>query len=110
MTLFSSNAIKTAALFVALMRGGVQAQKATLPPPATRRVDFVTEIQPLLEKHCYSCHGPEKQKSDLRWDSKASVFKNGEHGPVLVAGNSARSRGIRLVAGLEPVSGKPAKG
>src|SRR5437762_4920660 len=58
-------------------------QVRTLPPPAGRIVDFAKDIQPLLAERCYSCHGPEKQKSDLRWDSKASVFKTGEHGPIL---------------------------
>src|SRR5256885_203955 len=53
-------------------------QDAKLPPPAMRPVDFAKDIQPILTAHCYSCHGPEKQKSDLRWDNKASVFKGGE--------------------------------
>ena len=25
-------------------------------------VDFVREVRPIFEKHCYECHGPEKQK------------------------------------------------
>src|ERR1044071_6112182 len=80
------------------------------PPPATRAVDFLKDIQPILAEHCYTCHGPEKQKSDLRWDNKASVFKGGEHGPVLVPGKSAESRVIRLVAGLDPDTVMPPKG
>src|SRR5438874_6829136 len=78
------------------------AQNAKLPPSASRNIDFARDIQPLLARNCYSCHGPEKQKSDLRWDSKESVFKKGEHGPVLIPRNSAGSRVIRLVAGLDP--------
>jgi hypothetical protein len=27
--------------------------------------DFQKEIRPVLEKHCYECHGPEKKKGDL---------------------------------------------
>ena len=46
-----------------------------LPPPAAKTVDFAKDIQPMLTERCYSCHGPEKQKSDLRWDTKESVFK-----------------------------------
>src|SRR5689334_4662489 len=26
---------------------------------------FQTEIRPILEKHCFECHGAEKQKADL---------------------------------------------
>ncbi len=81
-----------------------------LPPPAPQPVDFVKDIQPILAKQCYSCHGPEKQKADLRWDDKASAFGKGEHGPHLVVGKSAESRVIHLVAGLEPDSIMPPKG
>src|SRR5579859_1329294 len=68
-----------------------------LPPPATRSVDFLKDIQPLLSSRCYSCHGPDKQKSDLRWDLKSSVFKSGDHGPILTPGKRADSRVIKLV-------------
>jgi hypothetical protein len=27
--------------------------------------DFQKDIRPILEKHCYECHGPEKKKGDL---------------------------------------------
>lgn len=83
---------------------------AVLPPAASRTVDFAKDIQPILADRCYSCHGPEKQKGDLRWDDRASVLKGGENGPVLVAGQSAASRVIRLVAGLEPDSIMPPRG
>ena len=32
-------------------------------------VDYTTEVRPVLEKHCFKCHGPEKQKSDVRLDT-----------------------------------------
>src|SRR5215469_671095 len=81
-----------------------------LPPPAQRPVDFVKDIQPLLVERCYSCHGPDKQKGELRWDSKASAFASGEHGPRIVPSDSAKSRVIQLVAGLEPDTLMPPKG
>ncbi len=95
---------------VATVRAAGVQGTSRLPPAATRSVDFQKAIQPILAEHCYSCHGPEKQKSDLRWDNKASVFKGGEHGPVLVPGKSAESRVIRLVAGLDPDTVMPPKG
>ncbi|SPE62784.1 conserved hypothetical protein [Verrucomicrobia bacterium] len=90
--------------------GPAKAETAPLPPPAARKVDFVQDIQPILAARCYACHGPDKQKSDLRWDSKESVFKTGDHGPILLPGNSAQSRVIRLVAGLEPDTVMPPRG
>ena len=44
-----------------------------LPPfPASADAaapDFKRDVHPVLEKHCFKCHGPEKQKSDLRLDT-----------------------------------------
>ncbi|MBI3852020.1 MAG: PSD1 domain-containing protein [Verrucomicrobia bacterium] len=81
-----------------------------LPPPAARKVDFVKDIQPILSKSCYSCHGADRQKAELRWDVKAVALKGGEHGPVIVPGKSEESRMIHLVAGLEKDLVMPQKG
>ena len=32
------------------------------------------DLQPFLKQHCYSCHGPEKQKADLRLDTTPFDF------------------------------------
>src|SRR5258707_8863550 len=93
-----------------ISRAAVAGSLTALAPAASQKIDFVRDIRPILVEHCYSCHGPEKQKSDLRWDNKASLTKIGEHGPVLIPGNSAGSRVIRLVAGLDPDTVMPAKG
>src|SRR6266581_5332179 len=90
--------------------GAAVSDPAKLPAAAVKQVDFLKDIQPILAGRCYSCHGPEKQKSELRWDTKASLTKTGEHGPVLIPGDSAGSRVIRLVAGLDPDTVMPAKG
>lgn len=115
----------SAALFVSVFRGvvagvllgGVVASasaaavdSASLPPAATRPVDFVRDVQPLLAAHCVKCHGEQRSEADLRWDLKESVFKGSDHGPVLVPGKSAESRMIHLVAGLDPKNVMPKKG
>lgn len=89
---------------------GAAVDLARLPSAASRPVNFKEDVQPILADHCYSCHGPEKQKADLRWDDKASAFGKGDHGPHLIPGKSAESRVIHLVAGLEPDSVMPPKG
>jgi len=72
---------------------------ASLPPPAARPIDFVKDIQPLLEGACYQCHGPRKQEAGLRFDHKATALgAGGEIGPAIVPGRSAESVLIRLVA------------
>ena len=44
---------------------------AELPSAATRQIDFVKDVQPILSSHCYECHGEKKQKAELRWDVKS---------------------------------------
>src|SRR6516225_10081316 len=82
-----------------------------LPPAAARSVDFVKDIQPLFEKHCLKCHGPEKQKSGYRVDVRDSALKGGDdHAPNIIPGKSAESPLIHFVAGLDEDMVMPQKG
>jgi mono/diheme cytochrome c family protein len=42
--------------------------------------NFSTDVQPILKQHCYSCHGPDKQKADLRLDTADPDMLNGKDG------------------------------
>ena len=64
---------------------------ATSIAPAADKVDFATEIKPLLESACLSCHGPEKPKGDLQLTTRAMAIKGGEKGASLVPGKAAES-------------------
>lgn len=46
---------------------------------------FETRIRPLLAERCFSCHGPQKQKSNLRLDVATGVRKGGDSGTPLIA-------------------------
>jgi len=72
-----------------------------MPPAATTKVDFTRDIAPLLTKRCQLCHGPQQQVSGLRLDQKEAALKGGTSGKDIIPGNSAGSRLIRLVSGLE---------
>ena len=78
---------------------------AKLPPPADKKVDFAADIQPLLKKNCFSCHGEEAQESGLRLDQKKRALSGGDHGKVIVPGKSAESRLVHLIAGLDEETG-----
>ena len=78
---------------------------------ADAKVDFAKDIEPLLQQNCIKCHGPEKQKGDLRLDSKAAAMKGGKDGAVIVAGQADKSdlyRRITLPAGSDDIM--PSKG
>ena len=81
-----------------------------LPASAKRQIDFGRDIQPILADRCYSCHGPAKQKGELRWDVKAIALQGGLSGPAIVPGKSGESRMIHLVSGLQPDLVMPQKG
>ncbi len=77
-----------------------QEKPKTLPPPAKKKVDFARDIQPLLKRSCYSCHGNERQEGGLRLHTKKSAFKGGDLGAEIVPGKSAKSRLIQYVSGV----------
>ena len=83
---------------------------ADLPAPAAHKVEFIKEVQPIFADRCYSCHGPEKQKGNLRWDKRQSALAGGDNGPAILVGKSAESLLIKLVSGLDPDNLMPPKG
>ena len=89
----------------------VDVDVSKLPPPAARPVDFVKDVQPLFEKYCLKCHGPEKQKNGYRVDVKESALKGGDdHAPNIIPGKGAESPLIHFVAGLDEDMVMPQKG
>jgi mono/diheme cytochrome c family protein len=54
-------------------------------------VDFVKQIQPIFQKSCIECHGPDKQKGKLRLDNKEAALKGGEDGPCIIPKDAAKS-------------------
>jgi hypothetical protein len=62
-----------------------------LAPSMVTAADFDREIRPLLQERCVECHGPEKQKADLRLDAKPHAFKGGESGAAIVPAKSSAS-------------------
>ena len=54
-------------------------------------VDFARDVQPLIEKNCIGCHGPEQQMNAFRLDRRSAAMRGGTRS-VIVPGNSAASR------------------
>ncbi len=85
-------------------------QVKALAPPADHRVDFATEVKPIFEASCIRCHGRGRDRGGLRIDSRDTLLKGGDTGPAAVAGKSADSYIIALVAGTDPDEVMPKKG
>lgn len=54
-------------------------------------------VRTILAHNCYACHNATKTKGGLRLDKKEFIFKGGENGTILVAGNPEKSDMIRRV-------------
>lgn len=70
------------------------------------KLKLLTGVRTVFAHTCYRCHGSDKIKGDLRLDQRDFVFKGGENGPVIKAGdpqNSELIRRISLPAGHEDV-------
>ena len=44
----------------------------------TDSVKFATEILPIFQERCFTCHGPELQQSNFRIDIKSKAFAGGD--------------------------------
>ncbi|MDQ6706117.1 MAG: PSD1 and planctomycete cytochrome C domain-containing protein, partial [Acidobacteriota bacterium] len=59
-------------------------------------VDFSRDIQPIFQKRCILCHGPNMQASGLRLDNRAAALR------VIKPGDSSASRIVAMVSGAGP--------
>jgi Planctomycete cytochrome C len=58
---------------------------------------YGAHVEPIFVNHCYSCHGPDKQKGRLRLDSYDLLMRGGKDGVVVKAGNVKGSELFRRV-------------
>ncbi len=73
-------------------------------------IDFTRDIRPIFEARCISCHGPKKQRGDLRLDLKEAALKGGESGPVIVPGKSTASLLLSRAGSDDPEQRMPPTG
>jgi len=77
----------------------------------TKKVDFESDVKPILESRCVDCHGPEDPEAKFRILSRKSLLRGGESGePAIVPASSADSFLIKVVAGLDPHLKMPPEG
>jgi len=80
-------------------------------PLALSAADFAKEIEPILIKRCSECHGPDKQKADLRLDTRAAALKPAKSGKIaLVPGKASTSEILLRVTSTDPDEVMPPKG
>ncbi len=100
----------TAGLILTGSPGTACADVPGLPAAVTGKIDFESQVQPILEGRCLSCHSRGKYKGGLSLETRDALLHGGEEGPAAVVGKSAESLLIRLSAGLEEDRRMPQKG
>lgn len=56
---------------------------------------YEREVAPVLQGHCYACHGPSKQKSGFAMHEPELLLRGGYGGESLVPGDAAASELVR---------------
>ena len=74
-------------------------------------IDFARQIQPILAKRCYACHGPETAEGGLRLNQQELAFKKLESGKQAVVPNDpAQSELIRRILSQDEGEQMPPEG
>src|SRR5882672_12514324 len=65
-----------------------------LPLAAASSPDYTRDIQPIFQKRCYVCHGPQAQMKGLRFDDRQAAMR------VIAPGDSAHSPLSAMATGV----------
>jgi mono/diheme cytochrome c family protein len=69
---------------------------------AAVEVDFARDIQPLLARRCYACHGPDTREAGLRLDDRAAATAKLDSGSfAIVPGDVAASELVARVTSTD---------
>ena len=77
---------------------------------AEPKIDFRSDIQPLLVKHCGKCHGSRKQSGQLRVDTASHLRSGSVSGAVFIAGRAKASLLLQRLTAKDPDERMPLKG
>ena len=78
------------------------------------RIDYLTQIKPVLRERCFACHGALKQKGSLRLDTVALAIQGGDSGAAIEPGDPEASLLLERVSASDesermPPEGEPLK-
>ncbi len=61
------------------------------PAAASTAPDFESQVLPVLKSRCFACHGPLRQRGNLRLDSRPAMLIGGGRGAAVVPGDAEAS-------------------
>lgn len=68
------------------------------------KIEFTTQIQPILSENCYACHGPDEAtvEGGLRLDVRELALKGGDSGKAIVPGDPGASQILERITHSDP--------
>ncbi len=66
--------------FVLIAQGAVSAEEKQGQGSAESLAFFTQKVEPILQEHCYSCHGNGKSKGGLSFYTRENLIKGGDSG------------------------------
>ena len=95
----------------ALVATAVGIAMLAAPPAAADEVDFSRDIQPLLAKRCFACHGPDTREAGLRLDLAEPSRATLDSGlRAIVPGDEAASEILARITSVDPDVQMPPEG
>ena len=75
------------------------------------QVNFTKQVQPILAKRCYACHGPDEAESGLRFTDEESAYAEADSGEfAIVAGDVEASTLIARITSDDESDRMPPEG
>ena len=74
-------------------------KKKDFAQPRSEKIDFASQVRPILSDRCYFCHGPDasRREADLRLDTQQAA-----HEYAITPGDAAESEVIRRILSEDP--------
>lgn len=73
---------------------------SAIPAAAERGIRFREDVLPILEGHCFQCHGEERPKGGFNLRRRKTALAGGNQGNAILLGDSANSPLIHYAAHL----------
>ena len=81
------------------------------PTVLAAEIDFSRNVQPLLAKRCFACHGPDTQEAGLRFDVAAVATRELDSGQrAIVPGDPTASEILARITSTDPDLQMPPEG